>query len=52
MIFVFGLNYPNLEDSKFSQSPGIGILVDRSQNTEIPSKLGDFTFYMFDLKHM
>ena len=35
MIYVFGLNYPNLEDSKFSQSPGIGILVDHSQHIEI-----------------
>ena len=38
MIYVFGLNYPNLEDSKFSKSRGIGILVDHSQHTEIPSK--------------
>ena len=42
MIYVFGLNYPNLEDSKFSQSPGIGILVDHSQHTEIPPKIGRF----------
>ena len=42
MIYVFGLNYPNLEDSKFSQTPGIGILVDHSQHTEIPSKIGRF----------
>ena len=42
MIYVFGLNYPNLEDSKFSQSSGIGILVDHSQHTEIPSKIGRF----------
>ena len=50
MIYVFGLNYPILEDSKFSQSPGIGILVDHSQHTEVPSKIGRFIFYMFDLK--
>ena len=42
MIYVFDLNYPNLEDSKFSQSPGISILVDHSQHTEIPSKIGRF----------
>ena len=42
MIYVFELDYPNREDSKFSQSPGIGILVDHSQHTEIPSKVGRF----------
>ena len=42
MIYVFGLNYPNLEDAKFSRSPGIGILVHHSQHTKIPSKIGRF----------
>ena len=42
MIYVFGLNYPNLEDSKFSQRPGIGILVDHSQHTEFPSNIWRF----------
>ena len=39
MIYVFGLNYRHLEDSNFSQGSGIGILVDHSQRTEIPSNI-------------
>ena len=39
---MFDLSDPNLEDSKFSQSPAIGILVDHSQHTKIPSKIGRF----------
>ena len=42
MIYVSGLNYPNLEDSKFSPSPAIGILVDHSQHIEIPSNIWRF----------
>ena len=42
MVYVFDLNYPILEDSKFSQSLIIGILVDHSQHTEIPSNIWRF----------
>ena len=42
MIYVFDLGYRSLEDSKFSQSPGIGILVEHNQHTEIPSNIWRF----------
>ena len=42
MVYIFNLNYPNMEGSKFSQSRSIGILADHIQHTEIPSNIWRF----------
>ena len=44
MIYVFGLNYSNLEDSKFSKNGGIGIFGDLIQHIEI--RLNTWRFYL------
>ena len=44
MIYVVGLNYRNLEDSKFSKSGGIAIFGDPIQYIEI--RLNTWRFYL------
>ena len=44
MIYVFHLGYPNLEDSKFSKSRGIGIFGGPIQHIEIC--LNTWRFYL------
>ena len=44
MIYVFDLDYPSLEDSKYSKSRGIGIFDDHIQHIEI--RLNTLRFYL------